>query len=316
MFFTKLKRIFKTAFVNFWRNGSINIATTGIMTVTLLSISILVILSFWSNVLIENFKTKIDISVYFLSEAPEADILKVRDEIVALPEVREILYISKDQAWERFKAKYSDNPVISQGVGELDENPLFATLSVKAKNIDQYSKINDFLSDPRFKDTIKKVSFDENKTQIDKISLITKAVQKDGAIVALIFVIISLFVVFNAIRLTMYNYKQEVKIMNLVGAGKWYIQAPFIIEGALYGVIGSILSTLILAGMIFLTKDVKNIESFLLAGSLAYPMSFINASLTEYFKNNYLFILGLQLAAGVSIGVLSSLFAIRKYMKI
>lgn len=313
MFFTKLKRVFKTALVNFWRNGSINIATTGIMTVTLLSISILVILTFLGNSLVENFKSKIDISVYFLSEAPEADILKVRDEVVALPEVREVFYISKDEAWNNFKAQYSDNSIISQGVGELDENPLFATLSIKARNIDQYSKINGFLSNPSFKDTIKKVSFDENKTQIDKLSLITKTAQKDGAIVILVFVVISLFVVFNAIRLTMYNYKQEVKIMNLVGAGKWYIQTPFIIEGALYGVIGSVLSISILAGMIFLTKDVKNIESFLYSGSLT---DFFKGSLTEYFMNNFLLIFGMQLAAGIAIGVLSSLIAIRKYMRI
>ncbi|MBU4338118.1 ABC transporter permease [Patescibacteria group bacterium] len=313
MFLTKLKRIFKTAIVNFWRNGSINIATTGIMTVTLLSISILVILTFLGNSLIENFKTKIDISVYFFSEASEEDILKVRDEVVALPEVREILYISKEQAWERFKVQYSDNPVISQGIGELDENPLFATLSIKAKNMDQYSKINEFLSNARFKDTIQKVSFDDNKTQIAKLSLITKTAQKDGAIVILVFVIISLFVIFNAVRLTMYNYKQEVKIMNLVGAGKWYIQLPFIIEGALYGIIGSIFSISILAGMIFLTKDAQNIESFLYGGSSA---GVFKGSLTEYFKNNFLLIFGVQLAAGIFIGVLSSLIAIRKYMKI
>ncbi|MBU3925106.1 permease-like cell division protein FtsX [Patescibacteria group bacterium] len=313
MFLTKLKRIFKTAIVNFWRNGSINIATTGIMTVTLLSISILVILTFLGNSLIENFKTKIDISVYFFSEALEEDILKVRDEVVALPEVREILYISKEQAWERFKVQYSDNPVISQGIGELDENPLFATLSIKAKNMDQYSKINEFLSNARFKDTIQKVSFDDNKTQIAKLSLITKTAQKDGAIVILVFVIISLFVIFNAVRLTMYNYKQEVKIMNLVGAGKWYIQLPFIIEGALYGIIGSIFSISILAGMIFLTKDAQNIESFLYGGSSA---GVFKDSLTEYFKNNFLLIFGVQLAAGIFIGVLSSLIAIRKYMKI
>jgi len=304
MFFTKLKRVFKTALVNFWRNGSINIATTGIMTVTLLSISILVILTFLGNSLIENFKSKIDISVYFLSEAPETDILKVRDEVAVLPEVKQILYVSKDQAWERFKTQYAGNSVISQGIEQLDQNPLFASLGVKAKSIDQYAEINEFLANPRFKNTIKKVSFDENKMQIEKLSLITKTAQKDGAIIILVFAIISLFVVFNAIRLTMYNYKQEMKIMNLVGAGKWYIQSPFIIEGALYGIIGSILSILVLTGMLFLTKDAKNIEGFL-----------YDSSLTDYFKNNFLFIFGIQLAMGVAIGILSSLIAIRKYMK-
>ena len=313
MFFTKLKRVIKTALVNFWRNGSINIATTGIMTVTLLSISILVILTFLGNSLIENFKTKIDISVYFLSDAPEEDILKVGEEVRALPEVSDTVYTSKDEAWNKFKAQHSDNAVISQGIGELDENPLFATLKVKAKNMDQYGKINDFLLGDRFKDVVEKVSFNESKTQIEKLSLLTKTAQKDGAIIILVFVIISLFVVFNAIRLTMYNYKQEVKIMNLVGAGKWYIQMPFIIEGALYGLVGSILSISILAGMIFLTKDVQDIESFLNGGSLT---GFFKGSLTEYFKNNFMFIFGIQLAVGVFIGVLSSLIAIRKYMKI
>lgn len=313
MFFTKLKRVIKTALVNFWRNGSINIATTGIMTVTLLSISILVILTFLGNSLIENFKTKIDISVYFISDAPEENILKVRDKVIALPEVKEVFYTSKDEAWNNFKVQHSDNSIITQGIGELDENPLFATLKIKANNMDQYGKINEFLLGESFKDTVEKVSFNESKTQIEKLSLITKTTQKDGAMVILVFVIISLFVIFNAIRLTMYNYKQEVKIMNLVGAGKWYIQMPFILEGAIYGIIGSILSISILAGMIFLTKDVQNIESFLYGGSLS---GFFQGSLTEYFKNNLLLIFGIQLAVGVAIGVLSSLIAIRKYMKI
>lgn len=313
MFFTKLKRVTKTAFVNFWRNGSINIATTGIMMVTLLSISILVILTFLGNSLVENFKTKIDISVYFFSEAPEADISKVVETVRILPEVENVVYTSKDEAWNKFKAQHADNAVISQGVSELDVNPLFASLKVKAKNMDQYGKINDFLLGANFKDTVEKVSFDEHKTQIEKLSLLTKTAQKDGAIIILVFVIISLFVVFNAIRLTMYNYKQEVKIMNLVGAGKWYIQLPFIIEGALYGVIGSILSISILAAMIFLTKDVQNIENFLNGDSLS---GFFRGSLTEYFKNNFFLIFGIQLAAGMAIGIVSSLIAIRKYMKI
>lgn len=304
MFLTNLKRVLKTAVVNFWRNGSINIATTGIMAVTLLSISILVILTFLGNNLVENFKTKIDISVYFFSEASEENILKVRDQLVALPEVKEVAYTSKEEAWNRFKAKYSNNSIISQGIGELDDNPLYAAFSVKAKNIDDYPKISEFLSDPRFKDTVSKVSFEENKPEITKLSSITKSVQKGGAIISLIFTIISLFVVYSAIRLTMYNYKQEVKIMRLVGAGKWYIQLPFVIEGAIYGLIGSVFSMIILTIMVFLTTEMKIIEQF-----------FNTISVIDYFKSNLLFIFGMQIALGVTIGVLSSLFAIRKYLK-
>ncbi len=304
MFLTNLKRILKTAVVNFWRNGAINIATTGIMTVTLLSISILVIITFLGNNLIENFKTKIDISVYFFSEASEENILKIRDELAALPEVKEISYTSKDEAWNRFKEQYSKNEIISQGIKELDDNPLYASFSVKAKNIDDYSKINDFLSNPRFKDSINKVSFEENKPEITKLSSITKSIQTNGAIISLIFAIISLFVVFTAIRITMYNYKQEMKIMNLVGAGNWYIQVPFVLEGAIYGLIGSIFSTLILTGIVFLTAEMKIIEQF-----------FNTVSVVDYYKNNILFIFGLQLAAGMAIGILSSLAAIRKYLK-
>lgn len=304
MFLTNLKRVLKTAVVNFWRNGSINIATTGIMAVTLLSISILVILTFLGNNLVENFKTKIDVSVYFFSEASEENILKVRDQLVALPEVKEIAYTSKDEAWNRFKAKYSNNSIISQGIGELDDNPLYAAFSVKAKNIDDYPKISEFLSDPRFKDAVNKVSFEENKPEITKLSSITKSVQKGGAIISLIFTIISLFVVYNAIRLTMYNYKQEVKIMRLVGAGKWYIQFPFVIEGAIYGLIGSVFSMMILMIMVFLTTEMKIIEQF-----------FNTISVIDYFKSNLLFIFGTQVALGVTIGVLSSLFAIRKYLR-
>lgn len=299
----KIKRVFKTAFANFLRNGTINIATTGIMTVTLLSISILLILNFLGNRTIENFKNKVDISIYFFSDTPDSDITKVQNDLVALPEVKSISYLSKDEAWQKFKEKYANNPVISQGIQELDVNPLYATLSIKAKNIDEYGSINDFLSKPEYANIISKINFEQNKTQIDKLATVTKAVQNGGLGISLIFSIISIFVVFNAIRITIHNYRKEIKIMGLVGAENWYVELPFIIEGALYGVIGSIASTIILAILIYVSAN--TIDRLL--GDI---------TVISYFKQNFLFIFGVQLILGILIGVLSSVFATRKYLKV
>jgi len=298
----KIKRVFKTAFASFMRNGTINIATTGIMAVTLLSISILLILNFLGNRTIENFKDKVDISIYFFSDTPDSDIAKVKNDLVALPEVKSISYLSKDEAWQKFKEKYANNPVISQGVQELDVNPLYATLSIKAKNIDQYGGINDFLSKPAYSGIISKINFDQNKSQIDKLAAVTKSVQNGGLGISLIFSIISIFVVFNAIRITIHNYRKEIKIMGLVGAENWYVELPFIIEGALYGVIGSIVSMIILAIIIYFS-----------AGTVDRLLGDI--TVVSYFKQNFFFIFGIQLALGILIGVLSSVFATRKYLK-
>jgi cell division transport system permease protein len=303
MLLQKIKRIFKTAFSSFMRNGTINIATTGIMAVTLLSISILLILNFLGNRTIENFKNKVDISIYFFSDTPDSDIDKVKDDLAALPEVKSISYLSKDEAWERFKEKYANNPVISEGIKELDVNPLYATMSIKARNIDEYGGINEFLSKSEYAGIISKINFEQNKSQIDKLASFTKSIQNGGLGVSLVFSIISIFVVFNAIRITIHNYRKEIKIMGLVGAENWYVELPFIIEGALYGVIGSIVSMIILAILIYFS-----------AGTIDRLLGDI--TLVSYVKQNIVFIFGIQLIGGIFIGVLSSVFAMRKYLKV
>ncbi len=309
MFFTDIKRIFKTAFTNFWRNGTINIATTSIMAVTLLLISILIGVNFLLGVTIDNFKEKIDISVYFYSSAPEEEIIKIKDEVAALPDIS-VKYVSKDEAWESFKAKYADDAGMSGGIKELDENPLYATMSIKAKNIDDYSGINDMLAQPKYSSVISKINFAQNKETIDKLSAIIKSVQKWGLAIGLIFSFISLFVVFNAIRLAIHNYRHEIKIMRLVGAENWYIQVPFVIEGAIYGIIGSLVSIVILVSLIYLGSNLGFI-------SLIANMKIIgDITLLSYLKQNILFIFSVQLIVGVFIGVVSSLFAMRRYLRV
>lgn len=309
MFFTDIKRIFKIALVNFWRNGTINIATTSIMAVTLLLISILIGVNFLLGVAIDNFKDKIDISVYFYSSAPEEEIMKIKDEAAALPEIKSVKYVSKDEAWNNFKVKYADDSGIASGINELDENPLYATMSIKAKNIDDYSGINDFLAQSKYSNAISKINFEQNKATIDKLSEIIKSVQKWGLAVSLIFILISVFVVFNAIRIAIHNYRHEIKIMRLVGAENWYIQVPFVIEGAIYGLVGSAISIIILIGLIYLGSQLGFI-------SLVANMKIVgDITLISYLKQNILFIFSVQLVVGIFIGVVSSLFAMRKYLK-
>lgn len=303
MFLTKIKRIFKTAFASFLRNGTINIATTAIMAVTLLSISMLLILNFLGNQTLENFKNKIDVSIYFFSDTPDSDIERVKNDLNALPEVESISFLSKEDAWSRFKEKYANNPVISQGIQELDVNPLYATMSIKAKNIDEYDRINEFLSKPEYAAIISKINFEQNKNQIDKLASVTKSVQKGGLGISLVFAIISIFVVFNAIRITIHNYRKEIKIMGLVGAESWYVQLPFIIEGAIYGIVGGVVSMIILSGLVYFSSN--TIDRLL-----------NDTTIVAYLKQNIILIFGAQLVMGILIGVMSSIFAMRRYLKV
>ncbi len=296
--------------VNFWRNGTINIATTSIMAVTLLLISILIGVNFLLGMAINNFKEKIDISVNFYSSAPEEEIIKIRDEVAALPQIASVKYVSKDEAWDKFRAKYADDAGMSGGIKELDENPLYATMSIKAKNMNDYSIISNFLSQEKYSSVISKNNFPENEKIIKKLSEIIESIQKWGLAIGLIFIVISIFVVFNAIRIAIHNYRHEIKIMRLVGAENWYIQLPFIIEGAIYGLIGSIVSIAILSGLIYMGSRLGFI-------SLIVNMKVVeDITLISYLKQNILFIFAVQLAVGIFIGVVSSLFAMRRYLKV
>lgn len=299
---TSIRRIIKWAFKNFWRNGWLSTATVSIMVLTLLVITVLLMVNVVANAVLDTLEKKIDISVYFKLETSEEEILGVKSQLEELVEIDSISYTSQEEALIRFKERHKDNPVLLQSLEELDINPLEASLNIKAKETSQYASINQFLESVYYQDIIDKVNYMQNKEVIEKLSTIIIDVKTGGLGLSLLLAVIVFLVTFNAIRLAIYSSREEISVMRLVGASNWFIRGPFIIEGMLYGIMGALV-TLVLLYPIFYFISPK-VSGFLPIGDIF-----------TYFQANLLSFALLLFGIGIILGGFSSLIAVRKYLK-
>lgn len=303
--FRSLIRVIKFGFKNFWRNIWMSFATTLIMVLTLFSISLLVVLNFFGNMAMDAVKNKIDVTVFIKEDVSEAQITQLQGALTGMNDVKEVRYISKDQALNDFKKKHGDNPLIISSVEELEGNPLRASLIVKADNPENYVNISNFLDLEKNKLIIEKVNYDDNKEIINKISSAMSTLKKIGIGVSAVFCLIAIMVMFNTIRMTIYTQKDEIGIMRLVGATNKFIEIPFVIEGILYGILASLIATALLYPLVIFMSP--KINEFLdISGSSA----------VDLINNNILIIIGIQMLFGIFLGVVSSLIAIRKHLKV
>ena len=244
------RRILIAGWQSFQRNLWIVFATIGIMTITLFILSSLVTFDFLTREVVNIIREKIDLSIYFVSNIDEAEILRVRDILEQLPEVSRVLYISRDQAYQEFKDRHQGNETITRALEELGGNPLQASLNVKAGTSEDYTAVFNFLETAPFKDSISKVNFTENKLVIERLNKIARGVQRSGLAVILVFASLAAAVAFNSVRVAIYSFREEINIMKLVGASKWFIRGPFFIMGLLISLISSVVVFFVLWGLI------------------------------------------------------------------
>jgi len=306
MFFTKIKRIIISGYRNFTRSGFTSISSIFIMTITLFFITSLIFVQAALNSSLSDIKEKVDVTVYFVTGTDEASIMNVESTLKNLPEVKDITYTSQDQALTDFKEKHSNDYLTLQALDELDQNPLGASLNIKAKDPSQYESIANYFKGEGTLSSddlniIDKVDYSQNKVVIDRLTAIISGAQKLGFAVSLILILISILITFNTIRLIIYMSREEINVMKLVGAGSRYIRGAFIVSGVLVGIISSVLTILLFIPIsIWLGNQMTD---------------FIGINLYTYYKANFLQLFIIMLGSGITIGVISSTFAIHKYLK-
>lgn len=243
--FITLKRIIRSGFKTFLRNGLLSASSILVMTIAM----VMMVAIFFSTVLIKasisQLENKVDVNIYFKSDAPIDKILEFKKLVEILPQVdtEKTNYISKEQSLEKFKEKHKDNPTILEALTIVDDNPLGAVLNIKAKKISQYSGISEFIEGDditaKYGSIIENLNYNQNKSAIEKLNTLVKYTYQIGGIISLILVLISIVVTFNTMRLIIYTFKEEISIMRLVGASKFFARGPFVVEGILYGIISA-----------------------------------------------------------------------------
>ena len=302
---TKLKRIIKAGFINFTRSGLISFAAVLVVTITLSVITTIILLQVVLTSSLNQIKEKVDVTIYFTVDAPENKILSLKGSLENLPEVEKVSYISAEEALKLFRERHqSDYPTIA-ALDEISENPLGGYLNVKAKEISQYESIANFMKGDNTlvlgsASIIDKVNYNQNKIIIDRLNNIISGAQKLGFLFTLIMIIISVIVTFNTIRLTIFISKEEIGVMRLVGASKMRVRGPFMVEGAIYGIIATIITLVVF---------------WPITSYLGHNMTnFLGFNIYNYYVSNIFQISIIVLLSGVLLGVFSSFIAIRKYL--
>lgn len=304
MIWTKIKRILRSGFVNFWRNGYVSLASVVVMVVTLFVLSSIVFAGGILSTVLTNIKDKVDVNVYFVNSADESEVVNIKKQLEALPEVREVTYISREEALEAFKTRHENDESTLRALDELEENPLGAVLNVKAKETSQYESIAAYLEseeEASGNTVIEEVTYYENKTAIDTLTNIIESGKKLGAVVAVIFILISILITFNTIRLAIYISRDEISVMRLVGASNMYIRGPFIVGGIMYGVMAAVIT---LIALYPLTYSLSGTTSMLFGG----------ISIFTYYLSNFGIMFVILVLSGAMIGAISSYLAVRKYL--
>ncbi len=305
MLLRSLARVTNFGLQGFWRNLWLSAVTVTIITLSLLSVSLLATISVLSSAALERLEERIDVSVYLKPELKADDIELARRQIESIPGVKSVMLISSADALERFRAKHASNPLISESILELGQNPLGATVVVKAATEAGYQSILSELETSRHTIYIQEARFDDYRKVVNTVSDISGRLRQIGGVVTAVFVAITLLVVFNAIRINIYTHREEIAIMRLVGATSWFIRGPFWVESVLYAG----LATLVAAALFFP----------LLSLFQPYISTMFNGyefDMVRYFSVRSLPFFGLQFVAASLLNVVASTVAMRRYLRV
>jgi cell division transport system permease protein len=306
-----IKRIFRAGFLDFWRNGFISFASVLMMVFTLFVIGLAIFTGVILNSTLQTFRDKADMNVYFTTDAPEDQILEIQKELQALPEVAQVTYMSRDDALAAFRELHQNDQLTLQALDQLGNNPLGAVLNVRAKDITQYDSIATFLQGKQQAlaagqtSIIDKINYfdEQHRNAIQKLASITDSAKWIGFIIITIFVLATIAISFNTLRLAIYSSRDEIHVMRLVGAAKGYIRAPFMVEGIMYGLIAGIITLLLFYPLTWWMGD--STQAF-----------FGGVNVYSYYLHDFPFFFLIIVGSGVALGAVASFLAVRRYLRI
>lgn len=293
---------------NFSRNTWLTIAATAVMTITLLIIFMTLAARQVLADTVNQIKDKVDMSIYVKTDTTTESARKIQVEIEKLPDVKSVQYISPSQARKDFANQNKSDAQTLEALNEAT-NKLPGTFRVSIADINDPSQLDTFVKTnelyKQHADPNRKPSFSgERRSAIENIGAATRFAERVGLLASLIFIIISSLIVFNTIRMAIFNRKEEIQMMKLIGADHSFIRGPFIVEAVVYGFIAAILATTL--GMLLLYGVKQKLADYEIAidGTVELATIYIG------------FVLLVMIVAGALIGIVSSLLATRKYLKI
>ena len=294
MFFRSIRDAFKSVF----RNFSLSLASISCITITLIIVAVALIASLNVNNFTKEIKEDVTIVVFVKRNATEDEVAKVNEKLKKMSNIASIDYKSKAQLKQEMSETSS---VLASTMAEWaeDENPLKDTFQVKVKDIEKIkntaNKINEM-------DEVDSVNYGE--TMVNKLLSAFKVIEKVTAIVVIALLVVTVFLIINTIKLTIFSRKREISIMRLVGASNITIKMPFVIEGMILGILGSIVPILLILYGYYAGYNHFDGQLYSPLIKLIKPEPFI------YMLS------GIVLLIGIVVGMIGSYRAVKKYLKV
>ncbi|MDO4220376.1 MAG: permease-like cell division protein FtsX [Candidatus Saccharibacteria bacterium] len=301
-------RVMKYGAKSFVRNTWLSVAAIAIMAITLIVLSATLVATHAMNTTIEMVESQVDMSIYVKQGATNEQINKIISNLEALDSVTSVTSTSPEEANnESIRKLIAESNITDKAyIQALYEAPnkIPWTINVKLKNLNDTSELERFVDeDPSMTNMLdaRPPSFaTSHRETIDRIASIMNRVEIFGLGAAAIFALIAILIVFNTIRMAIFNRKEEIYMMHLVGASHWFIMGPFVVEASLYGVVAAGIAGAAIYATVFAIR-----------GGLGATIEPTIDLMTKY----WYFVAAGLLAVGILIGVISALLASRKYIK-
>lgn len=300
-------RILRHGSENFIRNAWLSLAAILIMTITLLIIFLAVASNDVLHKTVDSIRDGVDMSIYVKNNITDADARKIQQELQKLDSVVSVKLVEAKQAKKDIEQKYVGDDEILHALS-IAKNKLPSTYQIKVKDINNPGELEHFV---QTNETVKKwldekqpPSFSSSsRTVIDNIARYADFAEKIGILVAVIFVAVSILVVFNTIRMAIFNRKDEIYMMRLIGAEPGFVRSPFIVEAVLNGLISAVIATSLGIVIMNLVKDGLTNYGIIIAVTLRFVSTY------------WYVVYGVMIGFGFVIGVFSSILATAKYLK-
>ncbi|MCG0275290.1 MAG: permease-like cell division protein FtsX [Thermosediminibacteraceae bacterium] len=285
-----IRYFFKEAFVNLFRNGWMSLASIGAVASALIIFGSFLIISINFDYIAKNVESQVEITAYLEDSVNQLVLNQVEYKIKSIDGVKEVVFVSKEQALEEFKKQVGEE--LLEGI----ENPLPHSFRIKVETPQEVAAVAEKIQQIPGVEEVK-----YGKGVVEKLFKITHWVRLVGFAIMVIFAIISIFIISNTIRITVFARRREINIMKYIGATDWFVRWPFLIEGMLLGFTGSLIAIVLLTvGYNYLYEMVK----------LNIPI--ISLLPIEEF---YDYSLGL-LTIGTFLGAFGSGFSIKKFLRV
>ena len=300
------KRIMQSGLVGFWRNAFVSFSAIYVITLTLLVVGSTLLVDQLLGVSLAKIEDKVDIKVYFTTDAEQVEIDAFQKLVISLPEVRSVTLKTREQALSDFKQRHSRDELTMQALEELEDNPLGASLSILAEDTSQYGTIAQFIEEQQSLEPtlypIDRVNYNRNKEAIERLTDIGNAIEHSSLIVLSVLLIAAFLITLNTIRLAIYTSKEEISVMRLVGASNTFIRGPFMVQGIMYGFVSGLIALIIVYfGLVWFGPKTE---------------LFFQFNLFDYFVEDFMSIFVVIVGSGVGLGLGSSLLAVSRYLRI